>query len=108
MEGASYSVRPIGIVRSRLRAIRDAPAALWRIADLRLHLPRHPAGDEALESRRSAVDDAECRVMASCHLRCGLYDALQHAVESQLGIDRDSCLRTACRGGPSPGARPLG
>jgi tRNA-Thr(GGU) m(6)t(6)A37 methyltransferase TsaA len=25
MEGASYSVRPIGIVRSRLRAIRDAP-----------------------------------------------------------------------------------
>jgi tRNA-Thr(GGU) m(6)t(6)A37 methyltransferase TsaA len=25
MEGASYSVQPIGIVRSRLRAIRDAP-----------------------------------------------------------------------------------
>ena len=67
-------------------------AAVRGIADLALHLRRHPVGHEALEAGSGGVDHAEGRVVRCGDPGGGFDDPLENAVERQLGVDRDPGL----------------
>ena len=65
-------------------------AAVRRIADLHLNLVGHPEGHEPLEPAACRIDHAERGVLRSRDSGCRLDDPLQHAVERELGVDRDT------------------
>ena len=70
-----------------------APAPVRWITDLSLDFLAHAVGDEALEPGSSTIYDTQRGVLCFGHAGCCLHDALQDAVQRQLGVDRNACLQ---------------
>jgi hypothetical protein len=64
-------------------------AAVGEVADLLLHLVRHPVGNETLEPGSCWIDHAQRCVVGIGDTGGGLDDPLQNAVERQFGVDCD-------------------
>ena len=87
---------PGQVGESQRRAIADQdsedPASPRQIADRSVRLVVDAVREESLQLGSVRVDDAERGVPCACQRRGGLHHVLEHAVERELGRERDACI----------------